>query len=277
VTRRRALAAAALVALLAGCAPLVPPSPPRLTLPSVEARFTSRLAERRSRVGVAEGEYAVWVQRAGAKKLPGATMRVRLVAPDAFRLRVDAALGVAVDASARRDTLVLDAPALGIAAVTDAGQDRSSRQDIGSWVWRALSASWAPPGSAWAAGAEQDSAWAVRWIEAKDSLELAVAATGLPRSLSIRPPKGEPIGIRYERWSTRDGVMWPDRLVVADGSGRVRVTLQPQSLTLRAHDSQGPPRLKAPSGALRLTREELVEWLEKLVLSGGDSLREGGE
>src|SRR5207247_7135287 len=141
----------------------------RRDLPSIEVRFAARLAGRRAHAAVAEGDYSVWVHRAGAKDPPGVSMRVRLAAPDAFRLRVDAMLGTAVDAAARRDTLVLDAPVLGLAAVTDAGDDRSARQDIGGWVWRSLSAAWTPPAAAWPAAAEQDSAWGVSWTDAGDS------------------------------------------------------------------------------------------------------------
>jgi len=278
VTRRQIVAASALaVASLAGCARLAPQPPPRLDLPSIEARFTQRLADRRTRAAVAEGDYSVWIHRPGAKDPPGVSVRVRLAAPNAFRFRVDAALGTAVDAAARRDTLVVDAPAFGLSAVTDAGADRSARQDIGGWVWRSLSAAWIPPPSAWAAGAAADSGWQLSWDDAGDSLALEVGSSGLPRSVRVRPRRGQPIELRYERWAAWDGVMWPARIVAADAAGRLRVTLQPQSLSLRPHRSTGLPALRRPSGALRLSRARLLAWLERLALeSGADSTRGDG-
>jgi hypothetical protein len=227
---------------------------------------------------VAEGDYAVWVHRAEGKDPPGVSVRVRLVAPDAFRLRVDALLGTAVDAAARRDTLVLDAPALGLSAITDAGDDRSARQDVGNWVWRTLSASWSPPAAAWSEGAERDTAWNVRWIEAGDTLELEVPSTGLPRAARVRAGGGQPFELEYPRWAAWNDVMWPSRVVVSDGGGRVRVTLQPQSLSLRPRDAAGLRALRRPRGAVRVSRSRLLAWLERLALeAGADTTRMEGE
>lgn len=257
---------------LAGCAPLAPP-PPRLEGVPIEARFAARLAERNTRVAVAEGEYSVWARRPGSKDPPGVSVRVRLIAPDAFRVRVDALLGTAIDASARRDTLVLDAPIFGIAAVTDAGEDRSSRQDIGGWAWRALSATWSPPPGAWASGAPEDSTWRVSWVDAGDSLALDVAPSGLPRSAHVALAGGGGIGIRYERWATWDGVLWPARIVAADDAGRLGLTLQPSSLALKARDASARQTLRVPAHATRMSRAKLLGWIERLAIAANvDSL-----
>jgi hypothetical protein len=235
----------------------------------VSARFAARLAERRSRAAQAEGDYSVWVRRSGAEDLPGVSVRTRLAAPDAFRLRVDAMLGTAVDARAHRDTLVLDAPALGIAAVTDGGKDHSGRQDIGGWVWRAFSAGWSPPAEAWSRGSATDSAWVVSWEEAGDSLQLAVAANGLPRSARLRFPGGGGAEVRYARWASWNGVMWPARIVAAETEGRLSVTLQASSLILKGAAPSAAAALRVPSGAVRMSRKKLLSWLERMALSAG--------
>jgi hypothetical protein len=270
-----ALAAVAL-ALLAGCAPHVGPAPPRLEGEVMQARFLARLEERRTRVAVAEGDYSVWARRAGAADAPGVSVRVRLTEPDAFRLRVDALFGTAIAAAAHRDTLVLDAPVVGVAAVSNAGADRSARQDVGAWVLRALAATWAPPAGAWAAGAAADSAWSMGWVESGDSLELAVGTSGLPRAARIRAPGGVGVEIRYERWATWDGVLWPARIVAGDDGGRLSLTLQPSNLSLKPR-ADGVATLRLPRGARHVDRAELLRWLERLAIAAGaDSSEAGG-
>jgi hypothetical protein len=267
VTRRARIGLVALTAWgLSGCAPLAPPPPPRLDRVPIEARFGARLTERTTRVTVAEGDYSVWAHRPGGQDPPGVSMRVRLVAPDAFRLRVDALLGTAIDAAARRDTLVLNAPVFGLAAVSDAGADRSSRQDIGGWVWRALSAGWSPPADAWAAGTPGDSTWLVSWVDAGDTLALDVAPSGLPRSVHVRGPEGG-VGIRYERWAAWDGVMWPARIAAADDAGRLSVTLQPSSMALKARDPAARTTLRVPPNATRMSRSKLLGWIERVAIA----------
>ena len=263
----RALAPLA-AALLAGCAPRLAPPPPRLEGVPVEARFSARLAERATHVAVAEGDYSVWAHRAGGHDPPGVSMRVRLIAPDAFRLRVDALFGTAIDAAARRDTLVLDAPMFGIAAVSDAGEDRSSRQDVGGWVWRALSATWSPPAAAWTRGVAGDSTWLLSWIENGDTLALEVGSSGLPRSARIRAAGGGAT-IQYERWSRWNGILWPSRVVAADAAGRLSVMLQPSALTLKARDDSAHPPLRIPANATRMSREKLLHGIERLALAAG--------
>ncbi len=264
--RRRRLWGSGLVLLLvAGCAPAGRPQLPRLGSPSIEARFEARLAERRAHAGFAEGNYSAWVHRPSGQDPPGLTLRTRLVAPDAFRFRVDALFGNAVDLSGHGDTLVIDAPALNLTAVTDAGGDRSRRQDISGWVCRALAATWSPPASAWAQGEAADSAWRVRWTEAEDSLELVVSMAGLPRTVRVHPAGGSPIALGYERWQSWNGVMWPARLVAKDDEGRLSVTLQPESMRLMAHDATAATALRIPDGALRLSRSRLRAWVSRIA------------
>src|SRR5262249_21956081 len=170
--------------------------------------------------------------------------------------------------AARRDTLMLEAPALGLVAVTDGGADRSARQDIGNWVWRALSASWSPPAAAWTAGAERDSAWSVSWVEDGDTLQLAGPSTGRPRTARAHANGGASIDLVAGRGAAWDGIPWPGRVVVSDGSGRFRVTLQPQALHLKP--SQSAERaLRRPPGAARLSRSKLMALLERLALEAG--------
>src|SRR5207237_8115338 len=98
-----------------------------------------------------------------------------------------------------------------------------------------LAADWAPPADAWAAGEAVDSLWRVRWSEAGDSLALDVSPTGLPRRVRVAPPGGIAIAIQYDRWAPHDHVPWPERVVGDDAPGRVRLTLQVQSLPRRPH------------------------------------------
>ena len=256
---------ALVLSLVAGCAPAGRPQLPRLESPSIAARFEARLAERRARASVAEGNYSAWVHRPSGQDLPGLTVRTRLVAPDAFRLRVDALFGNAIDVSGHGDTLVIDAPALNITAVTDAAGDRSRRQDIAGWVCRALAATWSPPASAWPQGEPADSAWRVRWTEAEDSLELVVSMTGLPRLVRVHPAGGSAITLGYERWQSWNGVMWPARLVGQDEEARMSVTLQPESMLLKAHDASAVTVLRVPAGALRLSRSRLRAWVSRIA------------
>jgi len=262
-------AGVALAALtFAGCAPLAPAGPPALEGPDVASRFALRLHERRERAAVVEGDYAAWLRRSGDKGLPGITVRTRLVAPDAFRLRVDALIGSAVLAQAHRDTLAVEAGALGMSAITDAAGDRSPRQNIGRWLWRVLAADWSPPEGAWNRGTQADSSWVVRWYEDGDSLTLAVRPDGLPAAVAIRPPGGGTVRIAYERWAPQGDVRWPDRIVATDGSGRLHVRLQAQALSLRASGAGVSPVVRVPAGAQRFTREELLGLIGRYVLGG---------
>ena len=262
--------------MLAGCAPPSRPQLPRLDSPAVAERFMARLAERRTRAVIAEGDYSVWVRGPSAKNPPAFTLRTRLVAPEAFRLRVDALFGNAVDLSGHADTLVIDAPALNIAAVTDAAGDLSARKNVAQWVCRALGATWTPPAAAWATGAAEDSAWRVGWTDAEDSLQMVVSLTGLPRSVSVHPRGGTPITLSYERWASWNGVMWPARVVGTDAEGRLSVTLQSQSLMLKSSDALMNSPLRVPQGAVRLSRARLMSWVARMAaVATPDSETEG--
>ena len=275
VTRHAALILVG-TCMLAGCAPPSRPQLPRLDSPAVAERFMARLAERRTRAVIAEGDYSVWVRSAAAKRPPAFTVRARLVAPTAFRLRVDALFGNAVDIRGHGDTLVIDAPALGITAVTDAAGDRSRRQDVAGWVCRALGATWTPPAAAWGMGAAEDSAWRVRWTDAEDSLQMVVSRTGLPRSVSVHPRGGTPITLTYERWASWNGVMWPARVVGRDADGRLSVTMQSESLLLKSSDALMNSPLRVPQGAVRLSRARLMSWVARMAaMAAPDSATEG--
>ena len=114
-----------------------------------------------------------------------------------------------------------------------------------------------------------DSGWQLRWTEAEDSLVMLVSQTGLPRSIHVHPAGGSAISLKYERWSNWNGVMWPSRLVGADADGRMTVTLQPQSMMLKARDPGGLPPLRTPHGAIRLSRARLLAWLSRLAGEAG--------
>jgi hypothetical protein len=267
----------ALALALAGCAPLAPPGLPVLEGPDMASRFAVRLAERRERARVVEGDYSAWLHRTGVKDPPGVTVRTRLVAPDAFRLRVDALIGTAVEVRAHRDTLAVDAGSLGLSAVTDAAGDRSPRQDLGRWLWRVLAADWSPPEGVWSRGTQVDSAWVVRWTEEGDSLVLAVRSDGLPQSMTIRPPgNGDAVHVDYARWGSQGGVRWPERVVATDSEGRIRVRLDAQALALRSTDSGVSPAVRIPPGAQRFTRERLLALIAQFAgLAAADSATRG--
>ncbi len=245
-----------LAALLAGCAPHVAAPPSLLPSGEVEARFRAALERRRTEAAVANGTWSLWAHEAGRNDPPGVTARMLVEPPDAFRLRVDGILGTAVDAAARGDSLVLDAPSLGLAAVDDhVIADATGGTPFGSFVCRMLGALWEPPPGAWEAARLRDSLTTLAWQEGPDSVALAIGATGLPREVRLRAGGGPAIRGRYERWDVWDGIAWPQRVVLSDAGNRFRLICQVESVKLRREGAYPAVTLRVPARALPLTGE----------------------
>jgi hypothetical protein len=261
----RRLAAATALAILAGsCAP-----PPASRLPetgTVMQRYAAaRTARERRAAGVA-ADLLLWTS-VGGEPEPGVSGRIWLAAPDAARIVVDAAFGVAVDIAARGDTLeawvpsrrrafAFDTTGLGIALTP------------GATACRAFAALWQPPGRAWDDAVATREGWTLRWREHGDSLILSVTADARPRRLEWRPSRGDTLTLSYETWSALDGEPWPDRLAWTESRGAVKV--RGRLLRIRSV-TPAPARMRAaiPAGAARSSWKEWSEWW--------DDLRSGGK
>jgi len=260
-------------ALLAGCAPHVA-APPELERDAVRARFASRLRERREQAAHAEGQIDVWIHRDGRRDPPGASARLWLEAPESFRIRAEGLVGTALDAAARGDSLVVQIPALDVRAITHDAAAAGGLGTAGSIVWNVLAAGFEPPDSAWLAATRRDSFAVVAWREGRDSLSLAIGASGLPSEARLRTHSGTEIVTRYERWQAFDRIPWPARLVIEREGDGTRATLQLQAMRLRPASATPLVRLRVPAASIEMSSRDWLKLVGRIV---GDALGPGAE
>lgn len=259
--RNRHLAACALAALLAGCAPRLAVTP-ELNLDERAARYRAAEAERRATATMADASVVVWTVL-GDKRLPGFEAQLLLAAPDAFRFRVGSLFGTAIDLAARGDSVVAYMPARRTGTRIDAVRDSLGLARPGALGFRALAAAWNPPASAWAAGTAEDSLWRVTWREDGDTLRLAVGTSGQPVWASLTRPDKPAVRATYTGWHRTQDVSWPSVVEIEEEGGRVHVTYRVSRVQFPGLDSSRLA-VRIPPGASTMTLAELRETIERL-------------
>jgi len=260
---RAALALGALVSLLLGaCAPHLL-APPRLDGVARRAAYRAALATREALGGV-EADLALWIQWVSAGDLPGAQARLVLGAPDAFRLRIESMFGTALDVSARGDSITAYLPSRRLGMAIDSARDSLGLREVGRLGYRAWSADWDPPDSAWSAAVWEDTLLVVRWAEEDDSLQLAVGSGGRPVWAVLARDGGPGIQASYPEWAVWEGVRWPSLIEFEVASGDLEVTCRIRRVRFREHPDGPALAVRLPARAERLTPSALKRALEKL-------------
>ena len=268
-SRRRigpTLALALLAALgalwLASCAPHVV-RPPELLHDLRVSRYRSALAEREARGVAVAAEVVLWTELSGDRRLPGVQADLYLAAPDAMRLRVGSLLGTALLLGARGDSVVAYVPARRMGLRVDATRDSMGVQGPGSLAYRMLSAAWRPPDRAWEEATWKDSVLMVRWVEAGDTLAMAVGASGLPAWVAMKRRDGPEVRAAYHGWDRSTGPAWPSHLEI-DQEGSLHMACRVRRIQFGAHPDARRLTIRIPEDAETLTLEQLHRAIERL-------------
>jgi hypothetical protein len=248
---------------IAGCAPhLVRVAE---LAPALRAeRYRTALAEREARGAAVDAELLLWAELPSASRLPGAEARLLLAAPDAFRLRVGSLFGTALDLGARGDSLSAYIPSRRQGVVLDARRDSLGILHPGGLAYRALSAAWRPPESAWATASWRDTLLRVWWLEQEDTLAIAVGSDGLPAWATLSRPGGGGVQVRYRAWDRSHGPSWPARFDFEDRGGGFRLTCKVARVRFPSRPDSLRLAVQIPAGAQRLTLASLRRALERL-------------
>jgi hypothetical protein len=261
VAAARALALAALLA--AGCAPR-PTTAPALTAGALRERFERALAAREA-VAMIEADATIWSRSASGAALPAVDADIVTAPPGAFRVRVSALFGTALDLAAHGDTVVGYVPARREAAEVDVTREALAIPRPGRFGVRLLAGAWRPPAGAWSDGVWRDSTLELAWREADDSLRLAIGASGLPQRAGMWRSGEGGVDVEYPAWSFVGGMAWPARIDVTDRARRYAATVRLERLRARA--AVDPQRLAVvvPPGSRRLTWAELSRALRRVT------------
>jgi hypothetical protein len=260
--RRRRLLVLSGFALLAGCAPRVA-LPPEASRETRQARYQGAVAEREARAVAMSASLTLWVERAG-KRLPGAQAELRLAAPDRMRLRVASAFGTAIDFGLAGDSLRAYVPGWRAGLRLDAASESLGFEAPGDRVVRALSATWRPPAEAWRRADWSDSLLRVRWLDSRDSLVLAVGASGLPAWAELALPDGPTLRVRYRAWESTPGGIWPTHVELTDDEHELRIVSHASQLRFAAQPDAERLAVRWPRDVTRVTLGELRAALGRL-------------
>jgi hypothetical protein len=258
----RAVVAGALLAVIAGCAHR-PPVPAQIDLGSLEARHASLLEARRARLAGTLAELSLWLETAAAGRSPGAHATYRLGGPDTVRLRVASSFGTAVDAAGIGDSLLLWVPARRTLVRMDAGAPPLALPEAAAFGVRAAAAAWPVPAGAWRTARAADTLTLVRWLEAADTMEVAVGASGLPRFARLARPGMKDVRVTYLAYGSFEGTPWPTRFDVADSGESMRLSVRVRRLTRAGAADRGRWRPETPADANVLAPEDLWRWIEE--------------
>lgn len=250
----------ALSILLASCAPH------RLAPPAHEPfrgaeRYREGRAARADLARALDAEASAWLKVHALRDLPGVHARLALGAPDALRVRVESAFGVALDAAAWGESLACFLPSKKLGVALDAAADTLDLRAPGALGCRILAATWDPGEAAWAAARFEDSLLVARWVESGDSLGLGVGSDGLPRWAEMRSARGAAVIARYRGWEFVDRTAWPARIDLADRAGGFTLSLRLTHLARNRSPAPGRLAVRVPANAERLGWEALRDAL----------------
>ena len=248
--------------LLASCAPHVV-RPPELVHELRVTRYRSALSEREARGVAVAAEIVLWTELSGDRRLPGVQAELYLAAPDGMRLRVESLLGTALLLGARGDSVMAYVPARRMGLRVDAAHDSIGVRDPGSLAYRVLSATWRPPDRAWEESAWRDSLLEVSWVEAGDTLVMAVGGTGLPVWVAMKRRDGPPVRAAYRGWDRTMGTAWPSHLEI-DQEGSLHLACRVRRVQFGAQPDPRRLVVRIPEDAETLTLDQLHRAIERL-------------
>jgi hypothetical protein len=227
-------------------------------------RYRAALAEREARGAAVDAQLLLWAEIPAASRLPGAEGRLLLAAPDAFRLRVGSLFGTALDLGARGDSLSAYVPSRRRGLAVDARRDSLGILRPGGLAFRALSAAWRPPDSAWALATWSDTLMRVWWMEDADTLAVAIGSDGLPAWASLARPGGSGVQVSYRAWDRSTGIAWPSHFEFEDRNGGFRLACKVSRVRFPAAPDSLRLIVPIPAGAERLTLAGLRRVLKRL-------------
>jgi len=274
-----ALACAGL-ALAASCGPR-PTAPAPVTGGARGARYLGELLRREDAAAMADADVMLWARvRPGAfsgdtadappdgagalTPLPALRADLLMGWPDALRLRFAPLFGVALDVAAWGDSVVAYAPGQRSGLALDAVRDSLGAAAPGRLLLRLWSAAWRPPEAAWRDAAPAGDLVLVRWVEAEDSVAVALDANGRPAWARLARPDGRGVRVTYERWELVSGVGWPMTLRVEGLDGSFTLTSRVDHLRFEPKRDDARLRLRLPPGAKRLDPARLGPLLEMM-------------
>ena len=172
--------------------------------------------------------------------------------------------GTALDVSARGDSLTAYLPSRRLGMAIDSARDSLGLRQVGRLGYRAWSADWDPPDSAWSAAVWEDTLLVVRWAEEDDSLRLAVGSGGQPVWAVLARDGGPGVRTSYPEWAAWEGVRWPSLIEFEGASGDLEVTCRVRRVHFRDHPDGPALAVRLPTRAERLTPSALKRALERL-------------
>jgi len=259
---RHGLAVVGLAALLASCAPRLA-TPPGLDLTRAAERFRTLLNLRREQGAAATASLVLWLEGVSERRLPGAQADLVLAAPDRVRLRVASMFGTALDLGVRGDSLLAWVPAWRTGLRVGSARESLGVGEPGSLAYRALSATWEPPGEGWAHRA-LDSLATIMWAEGQDSLAMVVGSDGLPVWVSVGREGTTTVTTRYRAWDRASGVAWPSHVEIEEVAHGVRLVIKATRLRFRALADTSRLAVRMPDDAGALTLGQLRAVLGRL-------------
>ena len=255
-------AAAALLALLASCAPRLA-APPILDLRDLRGRYETRLDERLERGRGMNASLVVWAEGRG-ERLPGAQADLTMAGPDRVRLRVSSMLGTAIDLGVRGDSLLAWVPAWKTGLRLGAARESLGVREPGGLAYRAMSGNWVPPQKAWTGMVRADSLAELRWTEEEDSLRLTFGAEGLPRQVIVSRGEDMAVEVNYRAWDRSGNSAWPSQIEMLYPRHDVRVLLKASQLRFGQFADTSRLAVRIPANADVLTLARLRRVLDRL-------------
>jgi hypothetical protein len=257
------LVAGWMIFVLAGCAPRVVPVAD-LTVGPRSQRYREALAQRETRGVAVDASLLLWAEVPADSKLPGAEGRLLLAGPDAFRLRVGSLFGTALDVGGRGDSVRAYLPRQRLGMALDARTDTLGFVRPGSLAFRAMSAAWRPPETAWEQTTWQDTLLRVWWLENGDTVAVEVGSNGLPHRASVTRAGMGTVLLTYRLWDRNAGTAWPAVVGIEDSDGDFRLTCKIAHIAFHSHADPALMAVPIPSGAERLTVARLRRQLERM-------------
>ncbi len=265
----RSPAATAAVLLLlagvlgAGCAPAVVSVAP-LDQDQIRMRYERALGQREERGRNATADVSLWITLPSGKRLPGASARMLLAAPEGFRIQIGSALGTALDFAARGDTVLGYAPGERLALDLLPASDSIGIANLGKLLYRAWTGAWRPEPDVWGSAVRSDSLTRIGWSEGGDSVEVAIGASGLPRQVDFGLSRDRPVTLEYHAWLHVEGVAWPSSIALVDREGTTLLRARVQRVRFAREGSARRLIVTFPADVDHVTVSELLERAEAL-------------
>ena len=253
---------AAVLSLMASCAPRVV-APPPLDLGDIRARYERRLVQRLERGRGMNAGLVLWAEGRG-ERLPGAQGDLTMAGPDRVRLRISSMLGTAIDLGVRGDSLLAWVPAWRTGLRVGSASESLGISEPGGLVYRVLSGNWTPPASAWDLMMRRDSLVVLSWSEDEDSLHLTVGSEGLPRRMLVSRGDQAAVEVHYRAWDQGSSVAWPSQIELLERRHDVRLLLKASQLRFPPQSDTSRLAVRIPQNADMLTLARLRNVLDRL-------------